>query len=234
MSSSYDFQAHLQRSQRWCFSQTALLWFEVLPELLPALRGLSSAHWNLSPALPDWLPALPGAPKVLSGALRCSQTYHNHSHCTPVAVICDPSYSEGRQECPPRVWYSAEIDASKITLHILSDTPGVFQWLKYILLMYTSCREEENSMQGTLILSCEGCTSEAVQIWCWNNSNDRYTSHFSTYPWCFPEHVIDQEVGWGNGYLCWGWDFLFCPIRRGVSEICGESILCQTWTIVHQ
>jgi len=46
---------------------------------------------------------LPGAPKVLSGALRCSQTYHNHSHSTPVPVIRDPSYSEGRPECPPRV-----------------------------------------------------------------------------------------------------------------------------------
>jgi len=114
MSSSYDFQAHLQCSQRRSFSQTALLWFEVLPELSPAL---------------------PGAPKVLSASPRCSQTYHNHSPGTPVVVIWDPSYSEGRQECPPRVWYSPEIDASKITLHILSDTPGVFQWLKYILLM---------------------------------------------------------------------------------------------------
>jgi len=128
MSSSYDFQPHLQRSQRRCFSQTALLWFEVLPEMLLALRGLSSAHRDLSPALP-------GAPKVLSGGPGCSQTYHNHSHGTPVAVICDPIYSEGWQECPPRVWYSPEIDASKITLHILSDTPGVFQWLKYIPLM---------------------------------------------------------------------------------------------------
>jgi len=135
MSSSYDFQAHLQHSQRSCFSQTALLWFDVLPELLPALRGLSSAHRDLSPALPDLSPADPGAPKVFSSAPQCSQTYHNHSHGTPVAVICDPSYSEARQECPPRVWYSPEINASKITLHILSDTPGVFQWLKYILLM---------------------------------------------------------------------------------------------------
>jgi len=79
---------------------------------------------------------LPGAPKVPSGAPRCSQTYHNHSDGTPVAVIRDPSYCEGRPECPPRVWYSPEIDASKFTLHILSDTPGVFQWLKYILLMW--------------------------------------------------------------------------------------------------
>ena len=41
---------------------------------------------------------LPGAPKVLSGAPTCFQTYHNHSHRTPVSVIRDPSYScTGRQ-----------------------------------------------------------------------------------------------------------------------------------------
>jgi len=68
----------------------------------------------MSPAVPGLSPALSGAPRLVAVA---------------------PSYSEGRQECPPRVWYSPEIDASKFTLHILSDTPGGFQWLKYILLM---------------------------------------------------------------------------------------------------
>jgi len=77
----------------------------------------------------------PGAPKVLSDAPTCSQTYHNQSHGTPVPVIRDPSYSRGRPECPPNVWYSPQIDASKFTLHILSDTPGGSHWLKYILLM---------------------------------------------------------------------------------------------------
>ena len=77
-----------------------------------------------------------GAPEVLSGAPKCSQTSHNHSYGTPVPVIRDPSYSEGQPECPPMVWYSPEIDTSKFTLHILSDTPGGSQWLKYILLMY--------------------------------------------------------------------------------------------------
>jgi len=102
ISSSYDFQAHQQRSQRrCCISQTALLWFKMLPDLSPAL---------------------PGAPRLVVG--------------TPRLVVGAPSYSEGRQECPPRVWYSAEIDASKFTLHIISDTPGGFQWLNYILLMW--------------------------------------------------------------------------------------------------
>jgi hypothetical protein len=100
--SSYDFQAHKQRSQRRSFPQTALLWFQVLPDMLPALPGVSAA--------------LTGAPRLVVGA---------------------PSYSEGRQECPPRVWDSAEIDASGFTLHILSNTPWGFQWVKYILLMST-------------------------------------------------------------------------------------------------
>jgi len=92
--SSYDLHAHQQHSQRRCsFSQTALLWFEVLPDMSPALPG------------------------------------------TPWLVVGAPSYSEGRQECPPRVWYSPEIDASKFALPMLSDTPGGFQWQRYILLM---------------------------------------------------------------------------------------------------
>ena len=108
ISSSYDFQAHQQHSQRSCwFSRTAPLWFEVLPDLYPALPGLSLA--------------LPGASRLVVGA--------------PRLVAGAPSYSEGWQECPPRVWYSIEIEASEFTLHILSDTPGCFQWLKHILLM---------------------------------------------------------------------------------------------------
>jgi len=108
ISSSYDFQAHQQRCQRRCFSRAGVLWFEVLPDWLPVCPGLS--------------PALPGAPRLVVS--------------TPRLVAGAPSYSDSRQECPPRVWYSPEIHASKFTLHILSDTPGGFQWLKYILLMW--------------------------------------------------------------------------------------------------
>jgi len=78
---------------------------------------------------------LPRAPTVLSSAPRCSQTHHNHSHGTPWPVIRDLSYSEGWPECPPWVWYTPDIDASKFTLHILSDPSGGSQRLIYILLM---------------------------------------------------------------------------------------------------
>ena len=80
ISTSYDFQAHLQCSQRWCcFSQTALQWFKVLPGLSSALQDLSSA-----------LPGAPGlvigatrlvtsAPRFVAGAPRCSQVHRKFS-----------------------------------------------------------------------------------------------------------------------------------------------------------
>ena len=95
---------------------------------------------------------LPGAPKDLSSTLRCSQTPYNHSPGTPVPVIRYPSYSDGRQECPHRVWYSPEIDAFKYTLHILSDTPGCFESLKYIVLLWTPWSSEfGNAFGGELV-----------------------------------------------------------------------------------
>jgi len=152
ISSSYDFQAHQQHSQRRCFFQTALLWFKVLPDLLSAVTGaprLVISASRLVTGAPKCFQASHQrshtgccGPQVLSSSLkvfsctpRCSQIYCNHSHDTPVPAIRDPSYSDGWQKCPPRVWYSPEIGASKITLHILSDTPGGFRRLKYILLM---------------------------------------------------------------------------------------------------
>jgi len=108
------------------------------PRIVTGTPGCSQVCRRRSPACHWRSQALPGSPKVLSGAPRCSQTYHNHSHGTPVPVMRDPSYSEGRQECPPRVWCSPEIDASKFTLHILSDTRWGFQWQIYILLMFFS------------------------------------------------------------------------------------------------
>jgi len=128
-SSSYDFQAHLQRSQRrCCFSQTALLWFKMLPDLSPAF------------------------PVVLR------------------LVATGPSYSEARQECPPMVWYSPEIDASKFTLHILSNTPGGFQCLKYILQIYGICWE---CLHHQLLNGLSECDFRNIEwlVWLIDTSN---------------------------------------------------------------
>jgi len=100
-----------------------------IPGTLPELPGMSSVLLVLLTVVSD-------LPNVLSGTPRCSQISSNHSHGTPVLVITDPSYSKCLQECPPRVWYSPEIDASKFILHILADPVGGFQRLQYILLMY--------------------------------------------------------------------------------------------------
>jgi len=87
-----------------------------------------------------------GAPRHVAGAPQLVVG-------TPRPVAGDPSYSEGRQECPPRVWYSPEIDASKFTLHILSDTPGGFQWLKYIVLML--CNATRCLGNGKRVILCQ-------------------------------------------------------------------------------
>jgi len=129
-SSSYDFHAHRQNSQRRrIFTQSTLLWLQVLRDLSPAFLGLSLAP----PGIP---PALPGEPNVHFSTPRCSQTYDHNTHGTSVSVLREPRYSEGRLEWSTRVWDSPENVVSKFTLHILSDTTGRFQRLKYNLLMY--------------------------------------------------------------------------------------------------
>jgi len=70
----------------------------------------------------------------------------------PRLVVGAPSDSGGRQECPPRVWYSPEIDTSKFTLHILSDTPGGFQWLKYILRMLCNATRRLGNGKRVILL----------------------------------------------------------------------------------
>jgi len=150
ISSSNDFQAHQQHSPtRCCFPQTALQWFKVLSGMSlapPAARRLSIGAPRLvigtprpvvsAPKLVVHAPRLDdGTPSFVAGASRFSQAYINHSHSTSLPVIKDPSYSKGRPGCDAWVWYSPEIDASKFTHYILSDTPGSFQWLEYILLM---------------------------------------------------------------------------------------------------
>jgi len=103
-----------------------LMYIQISPALLRVNIPKNPASLRVSLGCPHWLGDSP----------RCSQTFHNHSHGAPILVIRDPTYSECRPECPLWVWFSPEIDASKFTLRLLSDTPGGSQWLKYILLMW--------------------------------------------------------------------------------------------------
>jgi len=156
------------------FSQTALLWFEVLPDMSLALPGLS--------------PALLGAPRLVVGA--------------PRLVAGAPSYSEGRQECPPRVWYSPAIDASKFTLHILSDTPGGFQWLKYILLMNGSRKPPAS------------CLQPSAKRPNWHRAKSRANS---VSPLSWSHTLMDVEELDGQWYI-W-WQACWCPQFRSGNRI---------------
>jgi len=99
---------------------------QITPAVLQMNIHKDQAALRVSLEFPHWLGDSP----------RCSQTFHKRSHGVPLPVIRDPSYSEGQPEYPSKVWYSPEIDASKFTLHIVSDAPGGSQRLKSILLMY--------------------------------------------------------------------------------------------------
>jgi len=88
-------------------------------------------------------------PMHVTGTLRCFQVHLKFSPVlrgdfklntiTSMGLLYQSSeilgYSNGRPECPPRVQYSPEIDASKFTFHTFSDTAGGVQWLRFILLM---------------------------------------------------------------------------------------------------
>jgi len=98
------------------------------PSLVAGAPRCSQVH-------PKFTPALQGVPKPIAITPMVLLYQLSEMPVTPVLVIRDLSYSEDRLECPPRVGHSPEIDASKFTLHILSDTPGGSQRLQYILLM---------------------------------------------------------------------------------------------------
>jgi len=75
ISSSYDFQVHQQRSQRRCLSQTALLGFEVLPDMSPVLLDLSQALLDLLLALAGAHTIVIEPPWLVVGTPRCSQVH---------------------------------------------------------------------------------------------------------------------------------------------------------------
>jgi len=96
---------------------------------------ISALLWRQFQVHPDFCPALWRVPKLITITSFVHPYQSSEIPVTLVPFIRDPIYSEGWPACPLTVLYSPEIDASKFTLHILSDTPGVFQRLKCSLLM---------------------------------------------------------------------------------------------------
>jgi len=99
---------------------------------------------DLSPVFPGLSPAIPGASMAFVGA---------------------PSYSDGWQECPPAVWYSPEIDAYQFSLHILPETSGGFQRLKYIFLMLSDRSIRIRSHLAVLFINTYCAGVETRQWW---------------------------------------------------------------------
>jgi len=130
--------------KNWAISQSLFV-------ILALVQRHSQVH-------PMFSPVLRRAPNLITITIIVLLYQSSEIPVTPVLVIRDPRYSEGLLEYPPRVWYSPAIDASKFTFHILSDTPGVFQRLKYILLMQLSL----------------ACPAEA---WAWNDHHLREIMH---------------------------------------------------------
>jgi len=149
----------------------------------------------MSPALRGLLPALPVASRLLSGA--------------PRLVPSSPRYSEGRQECPSRVWYCPDTDPSKFKLHIRSDTAGGFQWLKYILLMIGNATRHLG--EGKPVILCSRVrgsvrTARAVRnMWV-----------FLTETW-----VVAHEITWN--------DNVHTPISEWLSAECQRFLVLHHW-----
>jgi hypothetical protein len=120
---------------------------------------------------------LPGVPKVHSGAMRYSQTYLNDFHSILAPVIIDPSHSHDRPECPCRVEYSPEIDASMFALPIVSVTPGRFQWLNSILpMLYVNIQAFVVTTWYRIDVSFRICGIPQI----WNHENDSWVTSVHT------------------------------------------------------
>ena len=164
-----------------------------------------------------------GAPSHLLSPPRCSQTYLNDSHGFSVPVIIYPSYSQWWPDCPPRVWYSPEINTYKLSLDILSFTPGGFHWQNNILLMDYGAWTTE-AIFGSWKFMVHTYFLETIQL-----SVDIYLPGLCIYS----KHVadtflqkIDRHGAWQLWHECGG---LQVPIKsrfRYLLKACGMSRAC--------
>jgi len=118
------------------------------------------------------------------------------------------------------------LDVEEAYSHIASRYHSVQWHVRSHEWLDGSFDQEEDSMEGRLVLRCEVSLTEDFKIPHWSDSNNWHASHFRPHPQSFPEVAIILKVGQGNGYQSWGRDILPYTITRGLSEICGEWILC--------
>jgi len=155
---------------------------------------ISALVWRHSQVHPKFSLADQRAPRLITITPIVLLYQSSEIPVTPVLLIRDPSYSQGLPEYPPRIWYSPEIDASKFTLHILSDTPGVFQRLQYILLMKMGLGKTFTSVAAAMI--CKLLTEKVVMglplSILWGNTLDEWVDMVQN---GFPG-IIGEERAW--------------------------------------
>jgi len=97
---------------------------------------------------------LPGGPRCTQSSLLWSEVFPNLTQSLPWYSWTSHQRSlllSRPAGMPSLVLYSSNIDTSKFTLHILSDTPGGFQWLKYIFLMGGAWKQFEVRLKTTIM-----------------------------------------------------------------------------------
>jgi hypothetical protein len=94
--------------------------------------------------------------------------------------------------------------------------------------------QDQDSMEGRLVLRYEVRSTEALQELHRSDSNDGHATDFRTKTRFIKDVAIIYKVGHGNGYQSWWWDILHYTIPRCLSEVCGEWILFPTLTCTSQ
>jgi len=148
--------------------------YQITPAVLRMNIHKNLASLRVSLGFPHWLGDSP----------RCSQSFHNCSRGASVPVIRDPSYSDGQPECPPRVCFSPEIDASKFTLRLLSHTPGGSQWLQYISPMISVVNEPSQRLCSSLTLHIKLLRRLLAPMQQWYTAARPQSTLFTDFKYC--------------------------------------------------
>jgi len=92
------------------------------------------------------------------------------------------------------------VDVEEAYSHIASHHHSIQRHVQSHGWRNASFGQEEDSVEGRLVLCCEVSSTEAVQILSRSDFNDGHASHIGTYRQSFLEVTIVQQVGQGNGY----------------------------------
>jgi len=145
-----------------------------------ACLSITGSHTRVAPKSKiHWLPA----------------TFHNSrrvDHCE----VC-----HGSNEA---ISISDPVDVKEAYSHIASCYHSVQRHVRSHGWRDASFAQEDDSMEGRLVLRCQVSLTEVVKIQSWSDSNNGLATHFCTCPQSFSEVAIIETVGQGNWYWSWG------------------------------